>query len=74
MRKSKLACDLPWREKVREANDRKVCLKPSEINEKPSFNRVNREDHPAWGVGGGREATTNHSIKVDPNRIEKLNP
>ena len=34
VRKSKLACDLPWREKVREANDRKVCLKQSSKKEK----------------------------------------
>jgi RHS repeat-associated protein len=50
----------------------KVEIDPSNVKDGTNFTKVKSKDHPEWGKGGGREAKTKNSIKVDPNKITKL--
>jgi RHS repeat-associated protein len=50
----------------------KVQIDPENVGDATPFKRVNPSDNPQWGIGGGREATTNKPIKVDPKKVSLL--
>ena len=50
----------------------RVEIDPADAPNRTSFTRVNPEDNPQWGVGGGVEATTRDAIPVDPSTLVRL--
>lgn len=50
----------------------KVEIDPKNLTDPTPFKKVNPSDHPIWGIGNGREATTKSPIIVDPNKVTPL--
>lgn len=50
----------------------RVEIDPANIPDHKAFTKINPEDNPQWGIGGGVESTTSYSIPVDISTITKL--
>lgn len=50
----------------------RVEIDPANIPDHKAFTKINPEDNPQWGIGGGVESTTSNSIPVDISTITKL--
>ncbi|HEB92382.1 MAG TPA: RHS repeat-associated core domain-containing protein, partial [Gammaproteobacteria bacterium] len=50
----------------------RIEIDPANVPSRTPFTKVNPDDNPKWGIGGGIEATTKDAIPVDPAMLIKL--
>lgn len=50
----------------------RVEIDPKKVKNKTNLRKINSDENPQWGKGGGTEATTNEAIEVDTSKIKKL--
>jgi len=50
----------------------KVEVDPINVSNRTPLSKVNPEDNPQWGIGGGTESITKDSIDVDTKTLKKL--